>query len=130
MRGDLTKVTAQGADFTGANMLRTVLEFADLRGARFDNANLATAMLAGANLDGASVAGADFTDADVTSTRLTGFPVTTAPISTPPATWAAQFAVRIGPPQLCSRNTPRPEGLKTGLTQPAGTSPEFVDCFP
>ena len=72
MRGDLTKVTAQGADFTGANMLRTVLEFADLRGARFDNANLATAMLAGANLDGASVAGADFTDADVTSTRLTG----------------------------------------------------------
>ncbi len=70
MRGVLKNAKADGADFSGAQMMRSDLEFASLRGAKFDGADLAMATLGAADMTGASVANANFTNADVTSTRL------------------------------------------------------------
>ena len=58
------------ADFTGANLSRTVLEFAVMNNVNLQDANLYGAELGGANLTGANLAGADLAQADVTSAVL------------------------------------------------------------
>ena len=70
MRGVLSNATADGADFSGARMMRADLEFGSFRGARFTDADLSMATLGGADLTGADVAGARFDGADLTSARL------------------------------------------------------------
>ena len=70
MRGVLTNVTADGADFTQARLMRADMEFGSFRGAQFTGADLSMATLGGADLTGADVAGAKFDGADLTSAKL------------------------------------------------------------
>lgn len=70
MRGVFKSTDLDGASFKGANLSRTLMEFASLRGADFTDADLTGAELAGADLTGATVTGAKFAKADVESTKL------------------------------------------------------------
>ena len=59
-----------GASFKGANMARTLMEFASLRGVDLSGANLRGSELAAADLTDATVAGANFDGADLNSARI------------------------------------------------------------
>lgn len=59
-------------DFTGANLARSVLALADLRGACLDGACLTSACLVGADFRGADLRGAILTGADVTGAKFGG----------------------------------------------------------
>ncbi len=72
VRVDMSGVTLDGADLTGANMVHTVLTFASLRGATLVKARFNWAKMAGAHLDGADVTCADFSNADLDGATLSG----------------------------------------------------------
>ena len=72
VRVDMSGVTLDGADLSGANMVHTVLTFASLRGATLVKARFNWAKMAGAHLDGADVTGADFSNADLDGATLSG----------------------------------------------------------
>jgi uncharacterized protein YjbI with pentapeptide repeats len=70
MRGAFKSAKLDGASFKGANMARTLMEFASLRGADLTGANLRRSELAAADFTDANVAGANFDGADLNSARI------------------------------------------------------------
>ncbi|SFK62708.1 pentapeptide repeat-containing protein [Methylocapsa palsarum] len=70
MRGVLKSADARDADFEGANMAQTDLQFANFSGANFTGASLMGADAGGADFRGAALGGANLDDLDVTSARI------------------------------------------------------------
>ena len=81
---DLSDANLRGVDLTGANLIESVFDGADLRDAKLININMRDGSLYAADLRGADFTGADLTFVDMDDTLLDGtiFCNTTMPDST------------------------------------------------